>query len=112
MKTSRLWVHFWRGAFCVTRVCAQRDLHSFLFDRKADAVTAAAASVTAIFKNPAAMAVWAALIVLLIGFGLATFYVVGLVVTGPLIGPRHVARVSRSDARRMSESILQRMKRN
>lgn len=57
----------------------------FLFDRKADAVTAAAASVTAIFKNPAAMAVWAALIVLLIGFGLATFYV-GLVVTGPLIG--------------------------
>lgn len=57
----------------------------YLLDRRADAVTAAAASVLAIARNPVAMGVWALLIVLLIGAGLATLYV-GLVFTGPLIG--------------------------
>ena len=57
----------------------------FLLDRRADAVTAAAVSAVAIAKNPGAMLVWAFLIVLLIGIGLATAYV-ALVITGPLIG--------------------------
>lgn len=57
----------------------------YLLDRRADAVTAAAASVLAIARNPLAMLVWAVLIVLLIGIGLLTLYV-GLVFTGPLIG--------------------------
>jgi uncharacterized membrane protein len=56
-----------------------------LLDRRSDAVTAAALSVMAIFRNPAAMLVWAALIVFLIGVGLATLYI-GLIVTGPIIG--------------------------
>ena len=57
----------------------------FLLDRRADAVTAAAVSVTALLRNPAAMLVWAALIVVLIGVGLLTFFL-GLMLTGPLIG--------------------------
>lgn len=57
----------------------------FLLDRRADAVTAAATSVIALVRNPAAMAVWAFLIVFLVGVGLATLYV-GLIVTGPVIG--------------------------
>ena len=57
----------------------------FLLDRRADAVTAAAVSVSSIIKNPGAMLLWALLIALLIGIGLATAYV-ALVVTGPLIG--------------------------
>lgn len=57
----------------------------YLLDRRADAVTAAAVSVMALAKNPLAMVLWACLIVLLIGVGMATAYV-GLLVTGPLIG--------------------------
>ncbi len=57
----------------------------YLLDRRADAVTAAAVSVMALVRNPLAMLLWALLIVLLIGFGLATAYL-GLLVTGPLIG--------------------------
>ena len=57
----------------------------YLLDRRADAITAAAVSVMALLRNPAAMMVWAALIALLIGFGLLTAYL-GLVFTGPLIG--------------------------
>jgi len=57
----------------------------FLLDRRADAVTAAAVSVVALARNPAAMLVWAALIVMLIGIGLLTAYV-ALIFTGPLIG--------------------------
>ncbi len=57
----------------------------FLLDRQADAVTAAAVSVTALLRNPAAMLVWAALIVVLIGFGLSTLFI-GLMITGPVIG--------------------------
>ena len=57
----------------------------FLLDRRADAVTAAVVSAKSIATNPGAMLLWALLIVLLIGFGLATAYI-GLIVTGPLIG--------------------------
>lgn len=57
----------------------------YLYDQRSDAVTAAALSVTAIAKNPAAMTLWAFAIVLLILAGLVSFYL-GLIVTGPLIG--------------------------
>jgi uncharacterized membrane protein len=56
-----------------------------MLDRDNDAVSAAILSVQALARNPGAMAVWAALIVLLTGLGLATFFV-GLVVTMPVIG--------------------------
>ncbi|MFY8062563.1 MAG: DUF2189 domain-containing protein [Usitatibacteraceae bacterium] len=57
----------------------------YLLDRRADAVTAAAVSIMALVRNPLPMVLWALLIVLLIGIGMATAYV-GLLVTGPLIG--------------------------
>ena len=57
----------------------------YLLDRRADAVTAAAVSMIALVRNPAAMLVWAALIVVLISVGLLTAYI-GLVLTGPLVG--------------------------
>jgi uncharacterized membrane protein len=56
-----------------------------LLDRRADAVTAAAVSVIALARNPAAMLVWAALIVILVGIGLLTAYI-ALIFTGPLLG--------------------------
>jgi len=57
----------------------------FLLDQRADAVTAAAVSVLTLARNPAAMLVWAALIVALIGAGILTGFI-GLLVTGPLVG--------------------------
>ncbi len=57
----------------------------FLLDRRADAVTAAAVSVMTLTRNPSAMLVWAALIVVLIGAGVLTAFI-GLLVTGPLVG--------------------------
>jgi uncharacterized membrane protein len=57
----------------------------YLLDRRADAVTAAAVSVMALARNPLTMLLWAFLIVLLIGIGMATAFV-GLLITGPLIG--------------------------
>ncbi len=56
-----------------------------LLDPRADAVTAAAVSIAALVRNPAAMLCWAACIAVLITFGLVTAYI-GLLVTGPLIG--------------------------
>ena len=57
----------------------------YLLDRRADAVTAAAVSVMALARNPLTMLLWALLIVVLIGIGMATAFV-GLLITGPLIG--------------------------
>jgi uncharacterized membrane protein len=57
----------------------------FLLDARAEAVTAAAASVMALTRNLPAMLLWAALIALLTGLGLALYYV-GLVVVVPVIG--------------------------
>lgn len=57
----------------------------FLLDVRAEAVTAAAASVLALARNLPAMIVWAGLIVLLTGVGMVLLYV-GLMVTVPLIG--------------------------
>lgn len=56
-----------------------------LLDRQTDAITAGRASVAAVIANPAAMALWAALIVALMAAGFATL-LIGLVVAFPLIG--------------------------
>jgi uncharacterized membrane protein len=56
-----------------------------LMAERTDAVTAIARSVRAVLDNPKPMLLWAWLIVLLIGFGIATLYV-GLIVTFPLVG--------------------------
>lgn len=56
-----------------------------LMDSRADAVTAAALSVLACGRNPLLMTLWAGVIVVLIGIGLATAFV-GLIFTAPLIG--------------------------
>lgn len=56
-----------------------------LLDRPMDPVSAAITSVAATRANPVALAVWAALIVLLVGVGIATAFV-GLIITIPLVG--------------------------
>ena len=56
-----------------------------LFDRKVDGFTAIRISIKSVLKNMPAMMLWAFLIVLIIGFGLLTFYV-GLLIALPLIG--------------------------
>jgi uncharacterized membrane protein len=56
-----------------------------MLDRGNDAVSAAILSVQVLAKNPEAMAVWAGLIVLLTGIGLATAFL-GLILTMPVIG--------------------------
>lgn len=56
-----------------------------LLVRRMDAVSAARASVAAVVANPKTMALWAALIVVMMAAGFATF-LVGLVIAFPLIG--------------------------
>jgi uncharacterized membrane protein len=56
-----------------------------LMDREIDFVTAIVASVDAVKRNPGPMLLWAWLIALLVGFGLATLFV-GLIVVFPLVG--------------------------
>lgn len=56
-----------------------------LMDRKVDIVTAAMASLRAVAVNPAAMALWAAIIVGLVAVGFATM-MVGMVILLPLLG--------------------------
>jgi uncharacterized membrane protein len=56
-----------------------------LLDRRTDAVTAARASVAAVAANPLSMALWAALIVVIMAAGFATL-LVGLVLAFPLVG--------------------------
>jgi len=56
-----------------------------LMDRKVDGFTAVRISVKAVLRNMPAMMLWAALIVLIVGLGLITFYV-GLIVALPLVG--------------------------
>jgi uncharacterized membrane protein len=56
-----------------------------LMDREIDFVTAIVASVNAVKRNPGPMLLWAWLIALLVGFGLATLFV-GLIVVFPLVG--------------------------
>lgn len=66
--------------FCVSAVAAP-----MLVDRDVDAATAMATSVKAVRTNPAAMALWAVLIVVLAAIGFATM-LVGMVVLLPLLG--------------------------
>jgi uncharacterized membrane protein len=56
-----------------------------LLEKKIDAVTAARASVAAAVHNPKPMALWAALIVVIMAAGFATL-LVGLAISFPLIG--------------------------
>jgi uncharacterized membrane protein len=56
-----------------------------LVDRDVGVITAMATSLTAVRANVPAMALWAVLIVIFTGIGLATFYV-GLIVVLPLLG--------------------------
>lgn len=79
-------VYFAAGAFFATLVFAVSVISvPMMLDRGNDAVSAAILSVQALARNPGTMAVWALVIVLLTGIGLATFFV-GLVITMPLIG--------------------------
>jgi len=56
-----------------------------LLDREIDVVTAVTTSVVAVRANPGPMALWAALIVVFTGVGLAPLFL-GLAITMPLIG--------------------------
>ncbi len=56
-----------------------------LLDRKADVITAMVTSIRAARRNPATMAVWAGMILVLTAAGLMTLYI-GLIVVLPLIG--------------------------
>jgi uncharacterized membrane protein len=56
-----------------------------LMSRRADAVTAIAASLAAVVLNPKPMALWAGLIAGFMALGIATLYV-GLIIIFPLIG--------------------------
>jgi uncharacterized membrane protein len=56
-----------------------------LLEERIDTVTAARASIAAVAHNPKPMALWAALIVVIMGAGFATL-LAGLVVSFPLIG--------------------------
>lgn len=56
-----------------------------LLDRQTDVMSAIITSIAAVRRNWRAMALWAALIAMLVGIGLVTFYI-GLAVTMPLVG--------------------------
>ena len=79
-------VYFAAGSVFATLVFAVSVVSvPMMLDRGNDAVSAAILSVQVLARNPGTMAVWAALIVLLTGIGLATAFI-GLVVTMPVIG--------------------------
>ncbi|MEX2630127.1 MAG: DUF2189 domain-containing protein [Tistlia sp.] len=74
------------GALLATLVFAIAAISApMLLDRDVNVVVAIATSVEAVRRNPFPMFVWACLIVLFIGAGLATFYL-GLIVTLPIVG--------------------------
>lgn len=56
-----------------------------MLDRGTDTIVAAITSVRALFTNPLPLALWAALIVVIVGLGFATAFI-GLVVAVPLVG--------------------------
>lgn len=56
-----------------------------MLDRGTDAVTAGLASIGACARNPGPMLLWAVAIVLLVAFGMATWFL-GLIVVMPLLG--------------------------
>lgn len=67
-------------AFSISVVSIPMMLH-----RKVDVITAITTSLRVIVKNPLPMLIWAALIVLMIGLGMA-FAFIGLTITLPIIG--------------------------
>lgn len=73
------------GAFALLAFSISLIAIPLMLDRQIDAITAAIASVRALFANPAAMFVWAGLIALLGALGLLTL-LAGMLVTGPLLG--------------------------
>jgi uncharacterized membrane protein len=56
-----------------------------LIDRRIDGFTAVRISIKAVLENKPAMTLWALMIVVIVGLGIATFYI-GLAVALPLIG--------------------------
>jgi uncharacterized membrane protein len=56
-----------------------------MFDQQKDAISAMLMSLSVVAKNPLAMMVWAALLVLLIGIGYATGFL-ALIYTAPIAG--------------------------
>lgn len=73
------------GAFALLAFAAGAVSVPMMLDRRTDAVVAVLNSVRALAANPLPMTLWAALIVLLVAGGFATL-MIGLVVTGPLVG--------------------------
>ncbi|MET0029137.1 MAG: DUF2189 domain-containing protein [Candidatus Thiodiazotropha sp.] len=56
-----------------------------LIDRKIDGFTAIRLSIKSVLKNFPAMMIWAAIIVVIVGLGLVTYYI-GLIIALPVIG--------------------------
>lgn len=73
------------GAIAATVYALTAVAVPMLMDRDTDVVTAMMASLRAIGTNPAAMALWAAIIVALVAIGFATM-MVGMIVLLPLLG--------------------------
>lgn len=73
------------GALAVTVFSISALAVPMLLDRRTDVFSAAKASLEAVKKNPKPMALWAALIVVIMAAGFATL-LVGLVLSFPLIG--------------------------
>jgi len=73
------------GALAVLVYTVSAVAVPMLLDRRTDAISAARASVLAVAENPKPMALWAGLIVVIIGAGFFTL-LVGLVLAFPLVG--------------------------
>lgn len=71
--------------FATIVFCASAVSLPMMLDRNTDAITSALTSVNAVLKNKGVMALWAFLIMLLVGLGFATL-LLGLALVLPLIG--------------------------
>lgn len=68
------------GVFCISVISVP-----MIMDRNADVMSAVISSVRSVAANPKPLLLWAALIVMFIGLGLATMFI-GLVLFMPLVG--------------------------
>jgi len=73
------------SVFATIVFCASVVSLPMMLDRDTDAITSALTSVNAVFKNKGVMALWALLILVLVGLGFATL-MWGLALVLPLIG--------------------------
>ena len=73
------------SVFATIVFCASVVSLPMMLDRNTDAITSALTSVNAVLKNKGVMALWALLIMVLVGLGFATL-LLGLAVVLPLIG--------------------------